>query len=759
MTARIAKDSSRIICIVFLSALVALSISCGGGGGSVLPDTLKSGNQTDLTPNTRNALAPQSYGNHQAWGVFTMILDRENKSVEVVENRELAFHLNVKNILKNKMWCPANNCIKIQFINIDEPNGLYTIKGTLLNPTYFTGYDVRAIIFYDDKGHDLLNADDYTMLYEIGTDINPFRSFAKTVEIRAFKPYSIHSEIFEMYIPPVPKKFWIDFAIDASYPTNCIEPYDLENFGFEGKIYPDDPDLAGTDQGEGTIFSEVYDWQDNIQDVSVDTTPITGHITHLSYNPDTERYEASITNSQDAVPGDYRCLLAAFSTDDPTIGLYNYLVIHVDETPPPAVQTIWGSVGDAFTLFGIDGAMVSVVNQDPLGFQPPPTTVVDGSYLVNVVTGTYDISVVSNDPVHYPSICWNVPVTTNEDVHIDFGLQDPYVDDPTGYYFDIQWYQVTGFAGRVVDPLGMPISSATVELSSPDYINYYYTVQGEDFLIAGTTDEQGYYSILNIPLQAYSGDYTITTINMSVQADGYSQVFLGPFTPVPNEMPYNVTALDPLTESPIWQESFEEDTGWSINGYYHRQLYDPSIVNVSFLPQYRFVYEPYDENWGGGLPYPTDGTYMLWYGIEADGNFLGSWDPSQSPWSGGLSDFDHAGTATSPPIDLNGYTSARLEFDMSYDIESVQPAEFEEMRVWVNGNIIKFMNGFMEPGPPHFTITQKGYNRTMIWCHYVFDISAYVDTAATIAFTFSTDDNLYNGCRGQVIDNIKVYAE
>ncbi len=755
MSIRFAWGVASTPLIFLVTMMLVVSVSCGRGGGPTTPDLGPGQGANVLTPpNERNARAPESYANHSCWGFFTMVLDRENETIEVIENRELAVHLNVKDILQSDWWCPAKNCIQIQFLNLDDP--YYTIKGTLVNPTYFTGYDVRVIIFLDEKGHELLNADDFTMLYEDGDDINPFRSFAKTTPNREFSPYSSASEIFELYVPPDPKKFMIDFAIDASWPDNCPEPYDLQNFGYEGSIYPDDPDLTGIDQGVGMIFTEVHDWQLNVTEVSVDTTPITGGITILDYNIDNDRWEATITNSEDADPGEYVCLIASFSEDDPSIGLYNYLTVTVDETPPPAVQTIWGRVGDAVYLDDLDGAVVSVVNQDPVGFTPELTSVVNGEYCVNVTTGAFNVSVTIDDGVHLSQVATDVIVTENEDVHLNFGLlypNQPDQYDPFGW--EIGWWEIQGFAGRVVDPLGMPISGATIELTSPDS-----PLIGQDILQAEITDDNGYFSMTNVFVADTELSIPLTTYRMRAAATGYYEMDVGVFLATPNRVPYTVIELQPHGEIPVWEESFEDESGWTFGGYYHRQLYDPSITNMSFDPMWNLVITPPDEVWGGAIPPPTDGNYYLWYGVEADGNILGAWSGNAGgPYSGGTSISWHSGTATAPAIDLSGYTQARVEFDMCYSMESMDVPFFEIMYFYVNTEQVGFYNIFVDPDTAAYTYTQRGHNRTLIWCHYVHDISAHAGDFATLSFYFSTEDSLYNGFRGQFIDNIQVFAQ
>jgi len=737
-------------------ALLVLSttFACSRVSNPAIPENLSSDPAPSLiSVNERNARTPADYTGHECWGFYTMILDFETGEIEVVEKRDVAGHINVKKILTSDWWCPTKNCIQIQFLEMDPDNEHYLIKGTLMNPTYFTGYDVRVIIFLDEKGHMLLNPDDYTRLYETGDYINPFRAFNKPVPQRKFNPYSTSSEIFDMHIPNVPFKFQINFAIDVSFPDNCPEPYDLEDFGYEGYIYQDDPGLDGIDQGEGTIFVSVFDWQDDILEVTVDTTPVTGGITSLDYNIDNDRWEAQITNSEDAEMGDYICLIAAYSETDPTIGIFNYLTITVDETPPPAVQTIWGHVGDALYLDNLDGAVVSVVPQDPLGFYPPPVSVVDGEYLVNVTTGIYNMSVVMGDGIHLDTFARDVVVTTNEDVRLNFGLLYPNQSCIYNPYSTAGYSSTMGFAGRVIDPDGFPISGAMIEFTSPD------GPTNQPFVTAEVSDENGYFSARNMPIE-YSWGYIINIYRVKVRADGYLEHDVG-FLPVtPNNVPYRVITLEPHAQTPVWTESFESDSGWSFSGFYHRQQYDTSIKNMSFSPSYNLVALPPDEMWDGGLPVPTDGDYYLWYGNPADGNILGYWSGNAGgPYSGGLSDAAHSGSATSPSIDLTPYSTARIEFDLAYSMESQDVPSYELMYFYVNGGLVGFYNAFIDCDTAAYTFTQRGHNRTLIWCRYVHDISSWAGSNVNLQFTFSTGDNLYNGYRGQFIDNIKIYAE
>ena len=58
-----------------------------------------------------------------------------------------------------------------------------------------------------------------------------------------------------------------------------------------------------------------------------------------------------------------------------------------------------------------------------------------------------------------------------------------------------------------------------------------------------------------------------------------------------------------------------------------------------------------------------------------------------------------------------------------------------------------------------YPVSQRGYHRGPVWCHYIFDLTPYVGDSIQLKFTFDTNDNLYNGGRGEFIDNLVIYAE
>jgi hypothetical protein len=82
-----------------------------------------------------------------------------------------------------------------------------------------------------------------------------------------------------MHFPPNPDFTKLKLFIDASYPSNCAEPYAFSEFSFHGN----------------TISIGVLDWQDDVDDVIIECTSIgaSGDIT-LDCSASTGRWSARL---------------------------------------------------------------------------------------------------------------------------------------------------------------------------------------------------------------------------------------------------------------------------------------------------------------------------------------------------------------------------------------------------------------------------------------------------------------------------------
>lgn len=192
-----------------------------------------------------------------------------------------------------------------------------------------------------------------------------------------------------------------------------------------------------------------------------------------------------------------------------------------------------------------------------------------------------------------------------------------------------------------------------------------------------------------------------------------------------------------------------------------------------------------DDNSAGMVPNPFDGG-ACWYGQPesgesgsvAQGNFLGS--PADGTggdeFDGGTSVDSHSGALESPPIDLSSATAPlALSFRTWWEIESVNPNEdgYDLLMVeysldggnhWVN---LARLNPFTDPvtgegfNRAAVPFTNRGFNRAPAWLwQEPIDISVLAGHSnAKLRFVFNTEDELYNGFRGWLIDDVRITKE
>jgi hypothetical protein len=165
----------------------------------------------------------------------------------------------------------CDDCLELMPNAFDPVTRILDVEVTLRNQFPLAGRDVRGILHANDEGHLLTNADSWTAFWDKpgGEDINPFKAFAKAEANRIFGIGAEHTEKYLVYIPKPPKYYAITFAVDASRPGNCKEPYSIENFMLNGELY----DYSGA-QADVTV--DVLDWQDDVSHVTLTAQEITG---------------------------------------------------------------------------------------------------------------------------------------------------------------------------------------------------------------------------------------------------------------------------------------------------------------------------------------------------------------------------------------------------------------------------------------------------------------------------------------------------
>jgi len=206
--------------LIMAGLFLLLMIGCSGNASSPI--------SPERPQDERPSVNTEPEGKvHELLGVYTMKFDLDSMTATVEPDRDVLFHLNVK------PYIPAPT---IKIISWDPVNEAISVDVTVRNPYNVTGYDVRLIIYTDNIGHTLINDDNWTSLYDIagGMNFNPFKAYAIKETKRQFVAY--YSEKVRLLIRLPGGNPYVKFAIDASYPGNCVEPYEILNFT-QGELF------------------------------------------------------------------------------------------------------------------------------------------------------------------------------------------------------------------------------------------------------------------------------------------------------------------------------------------------------------------------------------------------------------------------------------------------------------------------------------------------------------------------------------------
>jgi hypothetical protein len=251
----------------------------------------------------------------QFLGSWILHFNTQQKEVRLENDRALTAHYNITSMLPDP---------SIQFISYDPVTSIATLNVTITNPFPIDGYDLRLIVYTNNRGIRLLNPDNWTGLHDIpgGTKINPFKAYAKTSANRKFAAFTQHIETFQFYISGITG--YVQIAIDASYPGNCAEPYKIDNFVCD--------DLYETIGSYAIAWVDVYDWQVDVNEVRLYCSQITAADFILMYQLSWKTWVSEIYNITGAQAGDYLAIISATSSGSGQTALYHLVTIHVLES-------------------------------------------------------------------------------------------------------------------------------------------------------------------------------------------------------------------------------------------------------------------------------------------------------------------------------------------------------------------------------------------------------------------------------------------
>ncbi len=262
-----------------------------------------------VMPSTNESVTEDN--NHILSGIWKAEIDFETLECEVAPDRSSMVHYNVSGGIPFP---------QIQ-VNAIHPNGEIDLDVTLQNTYPIDVYDVRLIIYTNDSTDSFLDPEDWTPLYDIpgGLDINPFRAYSKSEPRRIFAKYSQQTENLRIFLEP--GHTWLAFAVDASFPSNCNEPVGIVNFT-QGAL--------GNSVGAFTTAEiDVYDWQNDVSEVTLECPEITGQPSVSFSQISSISWQLNLVNDTGAPEGEYTGYIKALSADSGTLALYDQVKITV----------------------------------------------------------------------------------------------------------------------------------------------------------------------------------------------------------------------------------------------------------------------------------------------------------------------------------------------------------------------------------------------------------------------------------------------
>ncbi len=285
--------------LLLIVTLLLFTISCSSNGTA--PVSPENGTSNLDTRNIADSLMADG---RVLWGVWEVGIDPVAGSAEVLPQHSADPHYDVTPFIMPPV---CNDCFKPQFKGM-VGQYTYRIDITLKNPTKLTAHDVRATVF--NKGVlELRNPDSYTLvLTQPGeTDPKPFKAY-KTGPNRAFEPSTSHKETFHIYNLFHPDYSTVVFVIDASWPGNCKEPYEVANCYATGAF---SNEVANTQ----TISCDVLDWQDDVQSVMIDLSSLGGGSHTPMTNVSGTKWAVQDVSWQAGgkAPGRYKALITALT--------------------------------------------------------------------------------------------------------------------------------------------------------------------------------------------------------------------------------------------------------------------------------------------------------------------------------------------------------------------------------------------------------------------------------------------------------------
>lgn len=254
------------------------------------------------------------------FGAYNLILDPSIPDVWIEPMRAGEGHFDILKYLQPPF---CDNCFITDIVAYDPYANAFTIKVGLRNYSFFLVYDPRGIIC-ESTGYKIVNPSGYYKLPPPGVGIAPrygYIDFDSGKANRKFPPGSFREYTFQIAVPFYEKLYHVPFLIEASYPDNCREVYDMEHAGNTGNLT-----WAG---GNLTVKYTVKDWQDDVAWVKIDASKIDGGWVAMT-NTGGDTWQCVLHNSLHKPQGTYRLEAAAYSANGEGRVIYDYFDVFVN---------------------------------------------------------------------------------------------------------------------------------------------------------------------------------------------------------------------------------------------------------------------------------------------------------------------------------------------------------------------------------------------------------------------------------------------
>ncbi|WP_180049974.1 carboxypeptidase regulatory-like domain-containing protein [Acinetobacter sp. YH12144] len=414
----------------------------------------------------------------------------------------------------------------------------------------------------------------------------------------------------------------------------------------------------------------------------------------------------------------------------------------------------------------------------PINSLPTATHFKGQSYLANaqgivklpkLAAGTYYVLVTKNGQSAVSAFLIH-PKNTNKSIVLNVILNCLDQDCQTLSDAPVNDAVVGTLSGQVIYK-GKPLANAQVALSGGAATNGAF--------VSAITDANGYFTlsfnVSNTLLEA------LKNATLTISSAGTNTITKKVTVIASSASGYQFEVLPETTSTDaVWRETFEADS--TTRSAWTRS--QPSVANVDWQllnkghnirnnqVNQRVRLAPNDQS-QGKVPEPLQGNTAYWYGDKVNGNFIGALSDSSTAleFDGGTSNTHNMGELISPVINLSQYQAPlSLSFKTWWEIESVNPNNqgFDLMNILVStdgGNSFKTLarlNPLADPSSAYerapIPYSNLGFNLAPAAVQQeAISLDEYAGKAnVQLKFQFRTVDQLYNGFRGWMIDDVVI---